>query len=83
MIYKARASGTRISANMYTYIAGATALDVAMPPWVQSGGLEAWIARLKDRAIRAKVIAEMRNPHPADWKNLYGAAGVSALPISS
>ena len=77
MIDRARASGTRISANMYTYTAGATGLDAAMPPWVQSGGLEAWIARLKDPAIRAKVIAEMRNPHPADWENLYGAAGAS------
>jgi N-acyl-D-amino-acid deacylase len=46
-----------------------------MPAWVQSGGLETWIERLKDPAIRAKVIAEMRNPHPADWENLYGAAG--------
>ena len=53
----------------------ATGLDAAMPLWVQDGGLEAWIARLKDPAIRARVIAEMRNPHPADWENLYGAAG--------
>ena len=75
MIDQARAAGTRISANMYTYTAGATGLDAAMPPWVQDGGLEAWIARLKDPAIRARVIAEMRNPHPTDWENLYGAAG--------
>jgi N-acyl-D-amino-acid deacylase len=60
---------------MYTYTAGATGLDAAMPPWVQDGGLESWIARLKDPAVRAKVIAEMRNPHPANWENLYGAAG--------
>ena len=65
MIEQARASGVRISANMYTYTAGATGLDAAMPSWVQDGGLEAWIEHLKDPAIRAKVIAEMRNPHPA------------------
>ena len=75
MIDQARASGTRISANMYTYTAGATGLDAAMPSWVQDGGLEAWIERLKDPATRAKVIAEMRNPHPATWENLYAAAG--------
>ena len=74
-IEKARASGIRISADMYTYTAGATGLDAAMPPWVQDGGLEAWIERLKDPAVRAKVIAEMRTPHPAAWENLYGAAG--------
>jgi N-acyl-D-amino-acid deacylase len=74
-VEKARASGVRISADMYTYTAGATGLDAAMPPWVQSGGLEAWIARLKDPAVRRKVIAEMRVAHPGNWENLYGAAG--------
>ena len=47
---------------MYTYTAGATGLDAAMPLWVQEGGLDAWVARLKDPAQRARVIAEMRNP---------------------
>ena len=54
-IEAARAAGLRITADMYTYTAGATGLDAAMPPWVQAGGLEAWIARLKDPATRAKV----------------------------
>ena len=75
MIEQARASGVRITANMYTYTAGATGLDVAMPNWVQAGGYEAWRERLKDRATRKKVLVEMRNPHPADWDNLYAAAG--------
>jgi N-acyl-D-amino-acid deacylase len=74
-IGKARASGVRISADMYTYTAGATGLDAAMPSWVQDGGLEAWIERLKDPTVRAKVIAEMRNPHPQAWENLLAAAG--------
>jgi N-acyl-D-amino-acid deacylase len=74
-VHQARASGVRITANMYTYTAGATGLDAAMPPWVQDGGLEAWIARLKDPKVRARVITEMRNPHPANWENLYAAAG--------
>jgi N-acyl-D-amino-acid deacylase len=73
-IEAARASGTRISANMYTYLAGATGLDAAMPTWVQAGGLDAWIARLKDPATRMRVLAEMRLPHPA-WENLMGKAG--------
>ncbi len=73
-IEAARASGTRITADMYTYTAGATGLDAAMPPWVQDGGLEAWIARLKDPAIRARVIAEMRDPNPS-WENLMLRAG--------
>jgi N-acyl-D-amino-acid deacylase len=70
----ARASGTRITADMYVYTAGATGLDAAMPPWVQDGGLEAWISHLKDPAVRARVIADMRDPAPK-WENLLGAAG--------
>jgi N-acyl-D-amino-acid deacylase len=79
MIETARASGVRMSANMYTYTAGATGLNAAMPLWVQDGGLEAWISRLRDPAVRAKVIAEMRIPHPAAWENLYGAAGAQGV----
>ena len=70
----ARASGQRISANMYTYTAGATGLDATMPPWVQSGGLEAWENRLKDPAVRARLIREMRTPSN-DWENLLLLSG--------
>ncbi|MBV8784766.1 MAG: amidohydrolase family protein, partial [Gammaproteobacteria bacterium] len=73
-VESARSAGTRITADMYVYTAGATGLDAAMPPWVQDGGLEAWIGRLKEPAVRARVVAEMRDPHPP-WENLYGAAG--------
>src|SRR5437588_44410 len=72
----ARAAGVRITADMYVYTAGATGLDAAMPPWVQDGGLEAWIGRLQDPAVRARVLAEMRDPAPP-WENLYGAAGAA------
>ncbi len=73
-IEAARASGLRISANMYTYTAGSTGFDAAMPPWVQAGGREAWIARLKDPATRARVIAEIRDPK-GGYENLYRHAG--------
>lgn len=75
MIDAARARGVRISADMYNYTAGATGLDAAMPSWVQDGGLERWIARLKDPATRAKVKAEMLDAHPGSWENLYAGAG--------
>lgn len=77
-IEAARAAGQRITADMYTYTAGATGLDAAMPTWVQAGGLEAWIERLKDPATRAKVAAEMRKPGP-DWENLYLGAGADKV----
>lgn len=70
----ARASGTRITADMYMYEAGATGLDAAMPPWVQEGGLKAWISRLKNPSIRRRVAKEMSSP-PKGWENLYRSAG--------
>ena len=70
----ARAKGQRITADMYTYTAGATGLDAAMPTWVQSGGLEEWIKRLKDPAIRARLVKEMRTPSN-DWENLLLLSG--------
>jgi N-acyl-D-amino-acid deacylase len=70
----ARANGQRITADMYTYTAGATGLDAAMPTWVQSGGLEAWIKRMKDPAVRARLVREMRTPSN-DWENLLLLAG--------
>ncbi|HLK66625.1 MAG TPA: D-aminoacylase [Bryobacteraceae bacterium] len=73
-IEDARAEGLKITADMYTYPAGATGLDAAMPPWVQEGGLEAWRKRLQDPAIRKRVIAEMRAPG-SSWDNLYLATG--------
>jgi N-acyl-D-amino-acid deacylase len=73
-IDKARAEGLRITADMYTYTAGATGLDAAMPPWVQEGGLEAWIGRMKDPATRERVKKEMSTPTD-QWENLLLAAG--------
>ena len=73
-VESARAAGTRITADMYLYTAGATGLDVSMPAWVQEGGLDKWIERLKDPAIRARVLAEMREPSPT-WENLLQRAG--------
>jgi N-acyl-D-amino-acid deacylase len=70
----ARAEGLRITADMYSYPAGATGLDAAMPVWVQAGGLEEWIKRLKDPATREKVMQEMRDPN-AEWENLLHLAG--------
>ena len=77
-INRARAEGLRVTADMYTYPAGATGLDAAMPPWVQEGGLKAWIARLKDPAIRERVAREM-SVATDKWENLYEAAGPEGI----
>jgi N-acyl-D-amino-acid deacylase len=68
-IDSARAAGLHITTDMYTYTAGATGLDAAMPPWVQEGGYEKWAERLQDPAIRKRVLKEMREP-ATNWESL-------------
>src|SRR3546814_17646783 len=66
MVEAAHGEGLEISANMYAYTAGATGLTAALPPWVQAGGHDAMVARLKDPAIRALVPAAMRHHHRSE-----------------
>jgi N-acyl-D-amino-acid deacylase len=70
----ARGSGLKVSANMYAYTAGATGLTAALPPWVQADGHAAMVERLRDPAIRERVLAEMADPD-VEWENLRLLAG--------
>jgi len=74
MVEAARKSGLRITADMYTYTAGGTGLDAAMPPWAEDGGYDALFKRLRDPKERAKIAAAIRTPTDK-WENLYLAAG--------
>lgn len=74
MINDARRKGMKITADMYTYPAGATGLDASMPPWVEDGGYEAMFKRLQDPATRKKIADAVRTP-TNEWENLYLAAG--------
>ncbi|HEV2224126.1 MAG TPA: D-aminoacylase [Candidatus Acidoferrales bacterium] len=78
-IEAARASGVDVAADMYPYLAGATALASCLPPWVADGGTAKLLERLRDPAVRQKIKAEMAADHPS-WENLYfdsgGAPGV-------
>jgi N-acyl-D-amino-acid deacylase len=74
MVEEARKAGLAITADMYTYTAGATGLDAAMPPWVLDGGYDAAYKRLADPATRKKIAHAIRTPSAA-WENLYLAAG--------
>src|SRR5216117_3623910 len=56
-VESARAAGLDITADMYTYTAGATGLNASMPPWVQEGGLR--------RGSFASAIRRCANGSPA------------------
>ena len=81
-IERARTEGQDITADMYTYVAGATGLDAHMPPWVQEGGFGAWRERLMDPEIRKRVLTEMRTP-TNDWENLGLGAGPEGVMVVS
>jgi N-acyl-D-amino-acid deacylase len=74
MVEAARKSGLRITADMYTYTAGGTGLDAAMPPWAEDGGYDALFKRLRDPIERAKIAKAIRTPTD-EWENLYLATG--------
>jgi N-acyl-D-amino-acid deacylase len=74
MIEAARADGLPITADVYTYPAGATGLNVTIPPWVQDGGFENSVARMSDPETRKQIIEEMNTPSD-DWENMFLIAG--------
>jgi len=74
MIEAARDAGQDVSANMYPYVAGGTALASSLPPWIADGGAAKLLERIKDAATRARIKQEMATEHP-NWENLYLASG--------
>src|SRR5499427_911878 len=82
MIQAARDSGQDVSADMYPYIAGGTALASALPPWVAEGGIPKLLERLRDPAIRDRIKKELATEH-SNWENLYlGSGGAVGILIS-
>jgi N-acyl-D-amino-acid deacylase len=73
-VEQARAEGLQITADVYTYPAGSTGLNASIPPWVQEGGFDASVERMKDPAMRERIAAEMLE-HSGDWENMYLGAG--------
>ncbi len=73
-VEKARAEGLAITADVYTYPAGSTGLNSTMPPWVQEGGFEASLERLRDPAVRSRIAREMGEEW-ADGENMFLGSG--------
>src|SRR6059058_104723 len=73
-IEAARKEGLKITADMYAYTASGTGLDACLPPWTQDGGYTALFTRLRDKATREKIAAEVRTDSDA-WENIYPSVG--------
>src|SRR5579859_2304381 len=79
MIQAARDAGQDVSADMYPYVAGGTALASSLPPWVADGGVKKLLERITDPSTRAKIKQEMASEHP-NWENLYlGSGGATGI----
>jgi dihydroorotase/N-acyl-D-amino-acid deacylase len=85
MIQEARDRGQDVTADMYPYLAGATALASSLPPWVADGGVNKLLERLRDPAVRQRIKTEMSATGERTWENLYldagGAAGVMVASV--
>jgi N-acyl-D-amino-acid deacylase len=73
-VERARKEGQDITADMYTYVAGATGMTSAFPPTLQDGGFGKLRERLMDPKIREQMKNAM-NTNATDWENLYYGAG--------
>jgi N-acyl-D-aspartate/D-glutamate deacylase len=73
-VEKARKAGLRVTADMYTYTAGATGFDACMPPWALEGGYDALFERLADAGARRRIRDEMTQRSDT-WENICFAAG--------
>ena len=74
----ARARGLDITANQYPYTRAANGLDACLPLWVREGGLDSMMSRLRNPALRARIRADMDEPHPATWENQWAGSGGGA-----
>ena len=74
LINQARQQGQDVTADMYTYTAGATGLTACLPPYVFNGGFMAGWKRLQDPKERQKVADEVRH-QTQPWENMFALAG--------
>jgi N-acyl-D-amino-acid deacylase len=59
LIDSARRAGVDITADQYPYIASATDLAAMLNTWVQEGGSDSLVMRLKDPVVRARLRMEL------------------------
>jgi N-acyl-D-amino-acid deacylase len=79
---RARASGVDVTVDVYPYTAGSTALQALLPPWVQAGGTDAMLQRLRDPATRQRIAKELVEPG-ANWQNLVRATGWEGIVVAA
>jgi dihydroorotase/N-acyl-D-amino-acid deacylase len=82
-IKQARDRGLDVTADIYPYIAGSTALSACLPPWALEGGTEKMLNRLRDPQTRQRLKKEIAEEQ-TEWENIYlGSGGPSGVLIGA
>jgi N-acyl-D-amino-acid deacylase len=78
LIENARARGLEIGADQYPYIASSTGLTTRLPTWVQDGGREQMLSRLRDPETRARIRAEVERANHDPTKMIISSLHTAA-----
>jgi dihydroorotase/N-acyl-D-amino-acid deacylase len=81
LIEDARGRGLDVTLDVYPYTAGSTILAAILPPWVQEGGVDVMLERLRERAVRARISREL-SEGLTGWENKRQAAGWDGIVIA-
>lgn len=82
LVDRARAQGLTITLDVYPYTAGSTALQALLPPWVQEGGTQTMLERVRDDGIRKRIAVELEAESDT-WQNLVAATGWDGIVIAA
>ena len=83
-IEAARARGIDVAASVYPYMRASNGLTASFPPWVNEGGADKMVQRLKDPALRERVKKEMEQPSDSwenEWRGSGGASGILLIQV--
>jgi N-acyl-D-amino-acid deacylase len=83
-IEAARSRGVDVAASVYPYTRASNGLTACFPPWVNEGGVDKMIERLKDPALRERAKKEMEQPSDTwenEWRGSGGPSGILLIQV--
>ena len=81
MIEAAREEGVDVAVDVYPYKASCTNLYAVLPPWVQDGGRDVILERLKEADVRERIKDEFREINTS-WENTVAEDGWDNIEVS-
>jgi N-acyl-D-aspartate/D-glutamate deacylase len=84
-ISAARERGVTVNCDQYPYTAGTNPLRNLLPLWVQSGGIEAMLERLKESEVRHRIRSDIERDGLTNFGRVqsWGAVRIAITPNQS